>query len=112
MSNNDLSRRDVLKTAGTVAAASALAGVVLPQVHAQGNDLIKIALVGCGGRGTGAAIDALATTGGQVRLVAMADVFQDRLNSSYNSLNQGNRVAQIDVPANRKFVGFDGYRHA
>src|SRR5437588_7177594 len=52
---NGLSRRDVIKATGTVAAASALAGVALPQVHAGGSDIIRLALVGCGGRGTGAA---------------------------------------------------------
>ena len=88
-----------------------LAGVTLPQVHAKGNDVIKVALVGCGGRGTGAAINALATPG-QTRLVAMADVFQDKLNGSYNSINQGNRIPKVDVPNDRKFIGFDGYRRA
>src|SRR5438045_3137958 len=114
MSNSkqaDVSRREVLAAAGGVAAASVLAGVALPQVHAQGNDLIKVALVGCGGRGTGAAINALATPG-QTRLVAMADVFQNKLNSSYNQINQGNRVPKVDVPNDRKFIGFDGYRRA
>ena len=57
-----LSRRDVIKATGTVAAASALAGVALPQVHAGGTDLIRLALVGCGGRGTGAAHNALQST--------------------------------------------------
>jgi predicted dehydrogenase len=110
--NSDLSRREVMVKTGQVAAATALAGVVLPQVHAQGNDLIKVALVGCGGRGTGAALDALYTTGGQIQLVAMADVFQDRLNSSYNTLHNGPRATQVDVPQARRFVGFDAYRHA
>ncbi len=114
-STGDLSRRDVIKAAGSVAAASALTGVILPQVHAQGQDLIKIALVGCGGRGTGAVIDALATTGGQTKLVAMADVFQDKMNTSYHSLTQGTHAPpanQIDVPQARKFIGFNAYRDA
>jgi predicted dehydrogenase len=111
-SNSDLSRRDVMVKSGQVAAASALAGVALPQVHAKGNDQIRIALVGCGGRGTGAAVNALATPGGPTRLVAMADVFKNRLVSSYNALNQGPRAQQLDVPPERRFIGFDAYRRA
>ena len=110
--SGNLSRRDVLVRTGQVAAASALAGIEIPHVHAAGNELIKVALVGCGGRGTGAAVNALATAGGPTRLVAMADVFQDKLTNSYNTLNQGGRVMQIDVPQDRRFVGFDAYRRA
>ena len=70
-----VSRRDLLKTTGRLAAASALAGVALPSVHAAGSDLIQVALVGCGGRGTGAAVDALSTKSGPIKLVAMAEMF-------------------------------------
>ena len=107
-----LSRRDLLKTTGQVAAASALAGVALPQVHAGESNTIKVALVGCGGRGTGAAGNALATRGGPVQLVAMADVFPARLASSYRSLNNGGQARNVDVPEARRFIGFDGYRRA
>ena len=72
-----LSRRELLKTAGTVAAATGLAGMVVPKVHAGENNTIQIALVGCGGRGTGAAANALATKHGPTKLVAMADVFPE-----------------------------------
>ena len=82
-SNSLTTRREFIKTTGRIAAASALAGVALPHVHAAGSDLIQVALVGCGGRGTGAADNALATKGGPVKLVAMADVFENRLNDSY-----------------------------
>lgn len=106
-----LSRRDLIKTTGTVAAASALAGVVLPQVHAGENNTIQLALVGCGGRGTGAAANALQSTGGPTRLVAMADVFQNRLNGSHANLQREfNR--QVEVPPERRYIGFDGYRRA
>src|SRR5438105_724036 len=81
-----VSRRDLMKTTGQVAAVGALAGVALPQVHADGSETIKIALVGCGGRGTGAAANALRTTQGPTQLVAMADVFPGRLTSSFNDL--------------------------
>lgn len=105
---NGVSRRDAIKT---VAAASALAGVALPQVHAGEANTIKVALIGCGGRGTGAAADALRSTGGPTQLVAMADVFQERLNFSYTNLNR-DFARQMDVPPDRRFVGFDGYRRA
>jgi predicted dehydrogenase len=110
--NNDLSRRDLLKTTGTVAAASALAGVAWPAVHTQGPQAIQLALVGCGGRGTGAALDALNSRNGPTRLVAMADVFRDRLAGSYQTLNSSPHAAQVAVPQGRRFLGFDGYRHA
>ena len=73
------SRREFIKSTGKLAAVSALAGVAIPHVHAAGSDLIQVALVGCGGRGTGAAAQALSTKGGPIKLVAMADVFEDRL---------------------------------
>jgi predicted dehydrogenase len=109
--DNHLSRRDLLKTTGTVAAASALAGVAWPAVHTQGPQVIQVALVGCGGRGTGAALDALSSRNGPTRLVAMADVFPDRLRSSHQTI-YSTHAAHMDVPESRRFVSFDGYRHA
>jgi predicted dehydrogenase len=106
-----LTRRDVMKTTGHIAAASALAGVALPQVHAGENSTIQVALVGCGGRGTGAAENALSVPNGNTRLVAMADVFQNRLNDSYQSLQRGFQ-RRMDVPESRRFIGFDAYRRA
>ena len=82
-SSNMASRREFLKNTGRVAAASALAGVAVPHVHAAENNTIQVALVGCGGRGTGAAANALATKSGPIKLVAMADVFQDKLSGSH-----------------------------
>src|ERR1051326_4408455 len=88
-SSNSLStRREFIKTTGRIAAVSALAGVALPSVHAAGSDLIQVALIGCGGRGTGAASNALSTKNGPTKLVAMADVFDDKLNSSYEGLKK------------------------
>jgi predicted dehydrogenase len=107
----ETSRRDFLKTTGSVAAASALAGVAVPSVHAAGSDTIQIALIGCGGRGTGAAANALATQNGSVKLVAMADVFKDKLDSSHDELKKQNGE-KFDVPDDRKFIGFDGYKKA
>ncbi len=105
------SRREFLKNTGTVAAATALAGMAVPHVHAAENNTIQVALVGCGGRGTGAAGDAMSVKNGPVKLVAMADVFEDRLNGSYGAIKKqfGDRV---DVPQDRQFVGFDAYQKA
>jgi predicted dehydrogenase len=70
-----------------------------------------LALVGCGGRGTGAAENALGVKNGPVKLVAMADVFPARLADSHGRLRQ-RFASQMDVPEDRKFIGFDAYRKA
>jgi predicted dehydrogenase len=105
------SRRQFLTNAGRTAGASALAGVALPHVHAAENNTIQIALIGCGGRGTGAATDALSVTNGPVKLVAMADVVPKKLNDSYDKLKTkfGN---QVDVPPERRFLGYDSFKNA
>jgi predicted dehydrogenase len=108
-----VTRRDVLQAAGTVVAASALAGVAIPQVHAASDNAIRVALVGCGGRGTGAATDALKAKGGPIKLVAMADVFNDRLTQSYKHLTGDSEISSgVNVPEDHKFIGFDGYQKA
>src|SRR5437899_5428974 len=105
------SRRDFLKTSGRVAAVSALAGVSIPHVHAAGSETIQVALVGCGGRGGGAADNALTAKKGPLKLVAMADVFEDRLNTAYNGLKKAH-PSTVDVSEDRKFIGFDAYKKA
>src|SRR6476659_1356514 len=105
------SRRQFLQAAGGVAAASALSGFKLPEVHLSGSDEIHVALVGCGGRGSGAAVNALSTKSGPIKLIAMADVFPDRLKSSYDNLTKS-VGASMDVPADRQFIGFEAYKHA
>jgi predicted dehydrogenase len=105
------SRRQFLKAAGGVATASTLTALNAPAVHAAHSDLIQVALVGCGGRGSGAAFDALRTKGGPIKLVAMADAYSDRLKSSYEGLSRELKE-QVDVPAERQFIGFDAYRKA
>ncbi|MCX7827098.1 MAG: Gfo/Idh/MocA family oxidoreductase, partial [Verrucomicrobiae bacterium] len=104
------SRRDFL----TAAAGSVLAGAVIPHVHAAGSDPIQLALVGCGGRGTGAVRDAFSTTSlGPIKLVAMADVFEDKQKRSYEALSKNKEVGPlVDVPEDRRFLGFDGYKKA
>ncbi len=105
------SRREFLKNTGRFAAVSALAGTAIPYVHAGDNQTIRVALVGCGGRGTGAAGNALSVKQGPTKLVAMADVFDHRLKGSYDALTQRFKD-QVDVPEDRKFIGFDAYRKA
>ena len=104
-------RREFIKTTGRIAAVSALAGVSLPHVHAASGGTIQIALIGCGGRGTGAADNALNTKGGPIKLVAMADVFENRLSSSYENIKRSH-PDKVDVSPDRKFIGFDGYKKA
>jgi hypothetical protein len=104
------SRREFLKTSGTLVATSALAGLVIPKVYAAGSDMIQVALIGCGHRGTDAAHQALSTTSGPIKLVAMADIFENRLTASYNNLKRKGDL--IDVPEDRKFLGFDAYKQA
>ena len=125
--NPGSSRREFLENTGRVVAASALAGVALPAVHAGESNTIQVALVGCGGRGTGAAANALSTKSGPIKLVAMADVFEHRLKMSYEALTStggdatsgsvdrpvsGWDPAQVDVPPDRQFIGFDAYKKA
>ncbi len=105
------SRREFLKRTGRLAAASALAGVALPHVHAGENNTIQLAIIGCGGRGSGAVANALEAPGGPVKLIAMADIFPDRLNSSHANLSK-QYADKIDVPRERRFIGFDAYRKA
>ena len=112
MSDNqpaDTSRRDFLTNTTRVASVSALAGVALPHVHAAENNTINVALVGCGGRGTGAAINALSVKNGPTKLVAMADVVPKKLNDSYDKLKSA-FANQVDVPQERRFLGFEAYK--
>ena len=128
-SRSSPSRRDFIRNTGSLAAASALAGVVIPSVHAAENNTIQLALIGCGGRGAGAVANAMSAGGlvlddesgrqaspgeraaAGVKLVAMADIRQDRLDEKHALLSKtlGDRV---DAPTERRFLGFDAYRHA
>jgi predicted dehydrogenase len=106
------SRREFLKDAGRLAAASALAAGAIQPVHAAEDSTIRLALIGCGGRGSGAADDALAVKDkGPIKLWAMADVFDARLKGSLDGLKKqyGDKV---DVSDDRKFIGFDAYQRA
>ncbi len=105
------SRRNFLKTTGTLATAAGLTSTLSRSVHAGEDNKIRIALIGCGGRGTGAAENALQVPNGEIEMVAMADVFGEKLGSSYAKLKEA-FPKQVDVPEERKFIGFDGYKKA
>ncbi len=122
-------RRQFLADTGRVAAGLALAGTIVPRVHAGEANTIRLALIGCGGRGRGAVANAMSAgglvledssgtnrtpgtaAGGPIKLVAMADLRQDRLDQTHKVLSQM-LGEMIDVPEDRRFLGFDGYRHA
>ncbi len=104
-------RRKFLKETGRVATGSVLAAGLAPYMYAGEDNTIQVALVGCGGRGTGAASNALSVENGPIKLVAMADVFEDRLTRSYGALEE-RHPTQLDVPPDRRFLGFDAYRQA
>jgi predicted dehydrogenase len=124
----DTSRREFLKGTGRMAAGSAFLAAVGPRVYAAGDETIRVALVGCGGRGSGAAANAMAVKSVPVKLVAMADVFEDRIKRSYDGLIEaasaprtsgsadtwvmGYQASQIDAPPERRFLGFDAYQKA
>lgn len=112
MNNEDLrdKRRDFLKTSALVAGGVMLNQFAFAGGHSSTDDTIKIALIGCGDRGTGAAFQALSTKQ-NIKLVAMADAFQDRMDNSYKVLSEKFKE-KVDVPAERRFVGFDGYQKA
>ena len=119
----ETNRREFLKSSSLLTGGALLSSLPFASYgfHSSNDDTIKIALVGCGGRGTGAAAQALSTKQ-NVKIVAMADAFQDRLDDAYTALTKrkykddaGAEIdvkSKIDVPKDRMFVGFDGYKQA
>ncbi|TAF31265.1 MAG: gfo/Idh/MocA family oxidoreductase [Cytophagales bacterium] len=112
-SKDGLTRRDFVKTSALVAGGILTSLSVEASAFVAGNDVIKVALIGCGGRGTGAAVQALKTKQ-NVRLVAMADAFKDRLDDSFSNIQKSfpNQKDRVAVPDANKFIGFDGYKKA
>ncbi len=107
------SRREFLKRTGQAAAVGAIVSSVAPKVHAAEDNTIQLALVGCGGRGTGAALNALSVDNGPIKLVAMADVFDKNLENKHAALKGNDQVgSKVDVPEERRFKGFDAYQKA
>jgi predicted dehydrogenase len=106
------SRRRFLQTSSAtiLAGAASLNQFLSRSAHAAGSDLLRVGLIGCGDRGTGAAAEAL-NADQNVRLVAMGDAFADRLQSSLAKLKENSTVnSKVDVREDRCFVGFDAYR--
>src|SRR5688572_25931524 len=111
-SNTNVSRRDVMKTTAAVTAGVAFASLGSNFAHAaEGNgDKIRVGLVGCGGRGTGAAEDCVRADPNVV-LVAMGDMFQDRIDSSKDRLKKDKEISdKIQVKDDACFTGFDAYK--
>lgn len=114
-------RRRFLGAAGAAVATTTLAadgeksqepaGLPPGGVHVAGSDEICVALVGCGGRGGSAIVDAFDARGGRVKLIAMADVFPERVASAKRSLEEQFKD-RMDVPDDRTFIGFDAFRQA
>jgi predicted dehydrogenase len=112
--SRDQSRRDFVKNSSLLAGGMLAAPFLSRANFFSGADnVIKIALIGCGGRGTGAAVQALSTKQ-NVQLVAMADAFKDRLDSSYTNILEAleDKKGRVQVKEENKFVGFDAYKKA
>jgi predicted dehydrogenase len=100
-------RREFLQKSAAIGGAMAVSLGALPAVHAAGSDRLRVGIVGCGGRGTGAAAQALAADK-NCALTAMADLFEDRLRSCLSTLERKEELrGKLDVPPERQFVGFD-----
>src|SRR5262245_61356651 len=107
------SRREFLKASTTAAVGGAIAGQlsIARNAHAAGSGVLRVGLIGCGGRGTGAAEQALKADK-EVKLVAMGDAFDDRISPSLARLKRDEVIAgKIDVPPEHCFTGFDAYKH-
>lgn len=107
---NNPSRRDFLKTSTTAAAGASLVSSLsaVQAAHTSYDETVRLGMIGCGGRCTGAAGQAM-NTDGPTKLVAMCDAFDDRLQGSLKTL-QRKHNDKVDVPKERQFVGFDGYK--
>ncbi len=120
MHQPEATRRDFLKTSGLLTGGAILSSLPFGQsaygYHTSADDTIRVALIGCGGRGRGAAQQALSTKQ-NVKIVAMADAFRDQLDESYKILTERGMKSpdgspKVDVPEDHKFVGFDAYKQA
>lgn len=110
--NYAASRREFVKASAAAAAAGfAINAQLARTAHAAGDDTLKVGLIGCGGRGRGAAIQALKADP-NTRLVALGDAFADQIESSVNLLKKADEETadRVDVPPERCFVGFDAFQ--
>ena len=112
MFDHSPTRREFAKGTATAALATGLTASLSHKAHSAGSDVLKVALIGCGGRGTGAAVQALSADPG-VRITALGDAFKDRLEGCLNTLkNQTELASRVDVPPERCFTGIDSYKQA
>ncbi len=109
--NNSNSRRDFLKTSALVTGGMLAPSFLVPGAYAAPANELKLAVIGCGGRGTGAVFQAF-ETGHPIKLVAMADAFQDRLDNSFKAISGKYGAEKVAVTPEKMFVGFDGYKQA
>jgi myo-inositol 2-dehydrogenase/D-chiro-inositol 1-dehydrogenase len=100
-------RREFLRSTATAASLAALTAGIRTRAYAAGGNTIRLGLIGCGGRGTGAAVQALNACK-RAKLVAMADAFQDQLDRSVQGVTK-QHPDRVDVPSSRRFVGMDAY---
>ncbi len=111
MSDNRTTRRKFLQQTGGALAGAAVAGAISQRAYAGEDNTIKIALVGCGGRGNGAVHEALQTAG-PTKLFAAADFFENKVKGCVAGLTSGPLAKQVDVPPDRQFAGLDAYKKA
>lgn len=115
MKNNDsdsepITRRDFLKTSAVAASIVAVGSLDLSRTaYAAGSDTLKVGMIGCGGRNAGAVVQALSADKG-ARLVAMCDIFRDRIESKLDAI-KAQKASQVDVDDAHCFTGFEGYKH-
>lgn len=107
--DSPVTRRQFLKTSASATAVTALASLDLSRfAHAAGSDIIKVGMIGCGGRNSGAIVQALTADKG-ARLVAMNDIFMDRIQDKLNHIRAA-KSDQVQVNRDHCFTGFDGYK--
>ncbi len=104
------SRRSFIKQTGAAVAGASVLSAIGPRAHAAGSDQINVALIGAGGRGTGAVAD-IFNTSGNTRLVAVADAFRSRCEAAVNA-RRNHDSKKVEVPEDHMFVGLDAYKHA
>ncbi len=110
--SKNVSRRNFVKLSSTAAAASALAGplsAINPIIQATGSDIIRVGLIGCGGRGTGAATNALQSAEG-IEIVALADVFENKVATARGRLEKSKHGASVKVTDKSCYTGIDSYK--
>jgi len=106
-----ISRRDFLKASAASAVLIGAGTLTIAQgAMAEGSDVIRVGVIGCGGRGSGAAMDCISSSKG-VKIVALGDLFQDRLEGCFNNLTKNEGIKdKVDLTPERCFVGFDAYQ--